>query len=128
MTGTIISLISIVVAAFALVFSIITYLANRQQNRKELAYRMLYDLNSIVIDHIQVSELEQPNPTPVQAAYASMVWNFIESVFNLDLHNDGFLKPSIDQFVESHGSWYKHNRNLYGSCFQEYIKKTYPSL
>ena len=54
-----------------------------------------------------------------------MVWNFIEYVFYLNLYNDDFLKPSISQFVNLYGNWYKNNQNLYGDRLQRFIKKTY---
>ena len=125
MKTEIISLIGIILAGLAFVFSIFTFILHRRQTRKELVYKMLYDLNIIVIDHTEVSQVANGELTQVQSAYSSMVWNFVEAVYNLNLQNDKFLEPSINQLAKLYRKWYVENKNSYGSRFQKFIYKKY---
>ena len=124
-TETIISIIGLIVAALAFVFSFLTYFFNRKQTRMETTYKMLYDINMTSFHNPEIAPNINVELTPKQAAYASIVWNFIESVYNLKLHNDRFLKPAISQFVGLYKNWFISNKSSFDIKFQDFIKKRF---
>jgi hypothetical protein len=124
-TEVIVSFVGAIIAIFAFIFSLLTYIINHIQNRKELAYRMLYDINMITFQHPEVVISDNDKLTPIQAGYASIVWNFIESVHNLKLNDDNYLKPAISQLANKYSDWYILNKNSYNIKFQKYVKKQF---
>ena len=120
-----VSLVSAFIAIFAFIFSFLTFVINHKQNKKELAYKMLFDINMISFQNPEVAILDGDKFTPQQAGYAAIVWNFIESVYNLKLQNDTFLKPAISQLVALYLKWYIKNKKSYGIRFQDYVQKQF---
>ena len=129
--GVLSNVFSITLAFVALGYSIYTYVYTDNQSRKVLAYQMLFDINTKVLENPDVVPGNEPleheeghNEAIIkQAAYAAMVWNFIEAVYDLKLYKDVFIRPAVESNTNIYYEWYKDNKDKYPEQFNDYISE-----
>jgi len=142
----IISGISLFVSISAIIVTCVIYWNNLQLNRKLTAYRLLFDINKYVIDYPKIrmknvkksqksnEELEKDEQSQKsdydldidedferKVAYQTIVWNFIEGAYRLDLTEDEYLKPAISSLAKENSNWFEPNREFFDENFIQYV-------
>ena len=128
----VISLVSLILAIGAFIFSILTYFRKQKLYKKQIIYQMFFELDSMFIqnyDKILILS-DEKSPSPIQCAYISMVWHFIQTIYFMDLIDDSSIKYETLSFLkmESYKSWFYSNINSYDKKFVKYIKKNYNNI
>jgi len=128
----VISLVSLILAIGAFIFSILTYFRKQKLYKKQIIYQMFFELDSMFIqnyDKILILS-DEKSPSPIQCAYISMAWHFIQTIYFMDLIDDSSIKYETLSFLkmESYKSWFYSNINSYDKKFVKYIKKNYNNI
>lgn len=113
-----IEIISALVAIGAFTFTVATYIASRRQNRINQADQLLFQINNLVLKYPDIISGSEER----KAAYAAIVWNFMESVYFRKLQNEKYLQPAMKQLVKMYWQWFEKNENLYDHNFVSFIK------
>jgi len=117
--------ISALVAVGALAFAVATYLAYRRQNRIDQADQLLFQINALVLEHPDIVPAPEGQQTERQAAYATIVWNFLECIYLRKLRNERYLQPAMKQLVGMYREWFEENENLYDPDFVDFVNKRF---
>lgn len=118
--GLLIAVLSLIFAIAAFILSVI----KRREYRKELSYRMLFDLNSLFLQHFEEVFIsgKETKFTRIQSAHATLNFNFIEGIYRMSLQNDVFLKPVISSLIELYGNWFEQYKESYALDFQSFVE------
>ena len=112
-------IVSAIVAVLALGFTVVTYRANKNQNRINKADQLLLHINTLTLEGFFSRPVEK------EAVRGEIIWNLMQGIYLLGLQNEKHVQLAMRPFVRIYRSSFKINKDSYDSDFTSFIEDSF---